>query len=195
MARDTATLGEDGILRAYNRQTHLREPLINLKDPGEEYRWRSWLSAHSTFRYESGTGLFTARKDRRKDSFFWYATRRIRGKQRTVYLGADEVVTLERLEKAAAELANRTDYQFEGKRWRELVGLFKQAGLELFEDDLGRWDWSWPSVMPREPFEPSIVTGDSGFASPEEAMIDAMSQLLFAKLALPRQEQEPETRR
>ena len=52
--------------------------------------WREWLSERDGFRYECGEGSFSARRERRRDSTYWYAYRKRFGKLRKLYLGRSE---------------------------------------------------------------------------------------------------------
>jgi LuxR family maltose regulon positive regulatory protein len=63
--------------------------------------WYSWLVNHSSFRFESATGTFTARKETRPGGSYWYAYRRSRGKLHNTYLGRSEELSYERLETTA----------------------------------------------------------------------------------------------
>jgi pimeloyl-ACP methyl ester carboxylesterase len=62
------------------------------------------------FQFESGTGGFTARKERKqRGGWHWIAYRRFHGNVHKTYLGKSEEVTLARLQDAAALLAARIE--------------------------------------------------------------------------------------
>jgi LuxR family maltose regulon positive regulatory protein len=63
--------------------------------------WYSWLECHGSFRFACPEGTFTARKERRADSWYWYAYRRRQGLLHTVYIGKSEDLTLMRLTEIA----------------------------------------------------------------------------------------------
>src|SRR6185312_9979339 len=70
----------------------------------ESAAWFVWLDAHQSFRFESSTGNFTARKERRAENWYWYAYQRQQGKLVTTYLGKSADLTLAHLEAAALAL-------------------------------------------------------------------------------------------
>ncbi|HVB21577.1 MAG TPA: LuxR C-terminal-related transcriptional regulator [Ktedonobacteraceae bacterium] len=63
--------------------------------------WYSWLECQSSFRFACLEGTFTARKERRADSWYWYAYRRQKGRLHTVYMGKSDDLTLIRLSEIA----------------------------------------------------------------------------------------------
>ncbi|HLJ32572.1 MAG TPA: AAA family ATPase, partial [Ktedonobacteraceae bacterium] len=63
--------------------------------------WCSWLECHGAFRFVCPEGTFTARKERRAGSWYWYAYRRQQGRLHTVYMGKSEDLTLIRLTEIA----------------------------------------------------------------------------------------------
>jgi LuxR family maltose regulon positive regulatory protein len=67
--------------------------------------WFTWLSFGYTFYYQARVGAFTARRERRRHRYFWYAFRRVHGKLRKAYLGPAARLTRETLDRAAAQLA------------------------------------------------------------------------------------------
>ncbi len=68
-------------------------------------RWRDWLADHATFVFEGGAGHFTAKRELRRGSAFWYAYRRREGKLCKAYLGKADDLTEAVLEQASAYLA------------------------------------------------------------------------------------------
>lgn len=69
--------------------------------------WVRWLGSPdaAAFRYEGVTGSFTARRERRRGGWFWYAYRKAGGRLRKAYLGTAVAMTAERLTGVAATLA------------------------------------------------------------------------------------------
>ncbi|CUS03517.2 putative ATP-dependent transcriptional regulator, MalT-like, LuxR family [Candidatus Promineifilum breve] len=70
--------------------------------------WHEWLGRHNQFQFEGSGGHFSARRENRKGSDYWYAYRRRAGILHKAYLGRATDMTLERLEEVAANLAGRT---------------------------------------------------------------------------------------
>jgi len=71
----------------------------------ESDAWYGWLERHDAFRFESPAITFTARKEQRAGSWYWYAYRRHAGRLRTAYLGKSTELSLARLQIIADELA------------------------------------------------------------------------------------------
>lgn len=67
----------------------------------ESAAWYEWLENHKSFRFESAGGSFTARKECRAGSWYWYAYHRRHGKLFTTYLGKSRNLTLEQLQATA----------------------------------------------------------------------------------------------
>ncbi len=66
--------------------------------------WYAWLEQHHSFGFETQGRVFTARKEQRSSSgWYWYAYRR-HGKLHTSYLGKARELTLERLNTVAEAL-------------------------------------------------------------------------------------------
>ncbi len=66
----------------------------------------AWLAneQNKSFSFRNDLGTFTARRERQRNGWYWYAYRRSEGKLHKVYLGRTEELTLERLKVAAAAL-------------------------------------------------------------------------------------------
>ena len=77
--------------------------------------WYSWLiDQHiQSFSFRHPLGTFTARRERKRQSWYWYAYRKRAGRLRKVYLGKAEDLTLERLN-AAATVLNSQDKNDDG---------------------------------------------------------------------------------
>ena len=69
-------------------------------------QWSAWLVEHTAFYFESTTGTFTARKELRAGSWYWYAYRKRQGVLSKRYMGKSEELTGSRLA-AVAELLDR----------------------------------------------------------------------------------------
>src|SRR5215470_8765724 len=71
-------------------------------------KWYQLLEQIASFGFEDEIGRsFTARRERRKQGWYWYAYRKHGKKLRKVYLGKTEQLEQTRLEAAARELADR----------------------------------------------------------------------------------------
>src|SRR2546422_9434576 len=68
--------------------------------------WYGWLAneQNKSFSFRNDLGTFTARRERQRNGWYWYAYRRSKGKLHKVYLGRTEELALERLKVAAAAL-------------------------------------------------------------------------------------------
>ncbi|HEV2654901.1 MAG TPA: hypothetical protein VGT82_08075, partial [Ktedonobacteraceae bacterium] len=71
--------------------------------------WWQWLSDEgtTTFRVKSAHGSFTARREQKGGSCYWYAYRKHRGRLHKAYLGKSEELGQARLEDVAAQLTAR----------------------------------------------------------------------------------------
>src|SRR5690349_16353393 len=74
----------------------------------DERSCAAWLTSSGAkgFRYEHPAGGFTARHERRKAGWYWYAYRKRNGVVHKAYLGRTADLTPERLAKAAIELSD-----------------------------------------------------------------------------------------
>jgi non-specific serine/threonine protein kinase len=88
----------------------VRDGVLTYRDGGEDRSiavgsavWEGWLDQPGTtaFRFESGAGHFSARRESQRGGHYWYAYRRQHGRLRKAYLGRSRGLTLERLEAAA----------------------------------------------------------------------------------------------
>jgi predicted ATPase/DNA-binding CsgD family transcriptional regulator len=91
------------------RDGTLREGRQELASPDsiavESTSWYTWLEEHHSFRFEHAAGSFTARKEQRSGSWYWYAYRCRTGRLHTAYLGRSEELSATRLQVIADELA------------------------------------------------------------------------------------------
>lgn len=81
---------------------------------GRRTGWFDWLRhpGHKSFHYTSPAGVdctFVKRRNRRGDKvhFYWYAQKRIDGILQERYMGKAERLSLQRLEEAAHQVAQR----------------------------------------------------------------------------------------
>lgn len=71
--------------------------------------WYTWLVDQQiqSFSFKSLLGTFTARRERKRHGWYWYAYLKREGKLRKAYLGKTEELTLERLNAVASALARQ----------------------------------------------------------------------------------------
>src|SRR5947208_17054369 len=77
--------------------------------------WYTWLMDQhiQSFSFRHPLGTFTARRERKRQSWYWYAYRKREGRLHKVYLGKAEDLTLELLN-AAATVLNSQDKNDDG---------------------------------------------------------------------------------
>lgn len=73
--------------------------------------WYVWLEQNSAFGFACAGGTFTARKESRSGSQYWYAYRRRQGLLHSAYLGKSRDLTLARLSEVAIALATTSPAQ------------------------------------------------------------------------------------
>jgi hypothetical protein len=78
----------------------------NTVGPVGSTEWTTWLQAaeHTSFRYESEHGSFTAIKEKRRGHLVWYAHRRQHGRLKRLYLGQAEKLNAAKLAETARQL-------------------------------------------------------------------------------------------
>ena len=100
MARTTPRV-EDATLVAASR---VAEPIV-VGTPA----WYAWLEQATTVTFGGVSGTFTARKEhRRQTGWYWNAYRKRTGVVRSAYLGKSADLTLDRLNAIATDLAQPT---------------------------------------------------------------------------------------
>jgi ATP/maltotriose-dependent transcriptional regulator MalT len=96
---------------------HINDGVLTYRDGMQEHTiavgspmWRQWLAAATTttFRFEHPLCNFTARRERKRDGWYWYAYRTRGGALQKAYLGKSTDLTLDRLQEVAAVLAQRS---------------------------------------------------------------------------------------
>ena len=72
--------------------------------------WYTWLNAeqNQSFVFRNELGTFTARRERQRHGWYWYAYRKREGKLHKAYLGKAEKLTPERLKDAVSRLTTET---------------------------------------------------------------------------------------
>ncbi len=126
-------------------------------------RWYAWLANGTSFRFEGGSGQFTARCEKRRGRDYWYAYRRVRGKLYKAYLGKSEELSQQRLEQTSARLAGQTwlpqlSEPSDAVDWVTALD-HSPAGVKVF-DDLVAQDLSFLSLTKvRPPALPHILVG------------------------------------
>ncbi len=73
--------------------------------------WYTWLEdkRHRSFSFRCRLGIFTARCERQRGGWYWYAYRKREGKTYKTYLGRSGDLSLERLNVTAAQLAAKSN--------------------------------------------------------------------------------------
>src|SRR6266568_801318 len=73
--------------------------------------WYKWLAdeQNRSFSFRSHLGTCTVQCERQGNGWYWYAYRKQEGKMRKAYLGKTKELTLERLNKTVARLAEKDE--------------------------------------------------------------------------------------
>ena len=68
--------------------------------------WFAWLATTSCFCYTPVTSIYrlTVRKEKRRNTFYWYAYLKVDRKLHNAYVGPSTALTLQRLEAVTAKL-------------------------------------------------------------------------------------------
>jgi LuxR family transcriptional regulator, maltose regulon positive regulatory protein len=69
--------------------------------------WEAWIVGSTAFYFFSPAGTFTARKELRAGSWYWYAYRKHQGKLYKLYMGKSEDLAPARLVEVADQLESR----------------------------------------------------------------------------------------
>lgn len=68
--------------------------------------WFAWLKTAESFSFTARKGAFVARNEKRRGNRgFWYAYRKVNGKNESAYIGKTNKVTFERLAQIAKKFA------------------------------------------------------------------------------------------
>ncbi len=131
----------------------VKDGLLWARDVGlapHSAEWDAWLAEHDQFRFVGASGHFSARREHRSGSDYWYAYRRRDGTLHKAYLGKGADLTLERLEEVAANLAG----------WTVLAQLSLTAAPGKPAGDNWNGDTSFPGLARFRPptLPPTLVT-------------------------------------
>lgn len=69
-------------------------------------QWLDWLSQNKYFRYQQKNLSFSARKEKRRNDYYWYAYKRVDGKLIKLYLGKNEDLDAERFKYISRKLVS-----------------------------------------------------------------------------------------
>jgi len=79
------------------------------KVPVETAAWFQWLDSegNTTFYFDNVVMEFTARREKRRQQFVWYAYKKANGRPYKAYIGPSHLVNQGRLKRAAESLYNK----------------------------------------------------------------------------------------
>jgi hypothetical protein len=79
--------------------------------------WFTWLTTAVCFSYKPEASIYrlTVRKEKRRNTFYWYAYLKVDSKLHNVYLGPSCALTRHRLEEAATQLQRKVHLAFSRK--------------------------------------------------------------------------------
>ena len=112
MAKKTPTVN-DNILRIVDTETDRLQMEIHVDDKPDWKHWQAFLEQNKSFRYVHTTPQgfklsFTAVKEKRANGPYWYAHKRVDGKLKRRYLGANRNLTAEKLKEIALSICQAT---------------------------------------------------------------------------------------
>jgi hypothetical protein len=94
---------------------HVEQGTLILHEPGAEHRivvgtpdWFQWVETAAVFTFASAEGVFTARRERSssgRGGWYWRAYHDRAGRRQRAHLGIAAELSLERLQRVAAQLA------------------------------------------------------------------------------------------
>jgi len=142
-------------MMAGSRLPLVSNDLLLLPDrPGEQQApvlvgsdvWYTWLTSESarSFTFRSQLGTFTARRERKRNGWYWYIYRKHQGKLHKAYLGRAKELSLERLTSVAAILVNQFDTSVSEASFEEQTSPFPTAAV----DDRTHTRSSQPFALP-----------------------------------------------
>ncbi|HKF35398.1 MAG TPA: LuxR C-terminal-related transcriptional regulator [Ktedonobacteraceae bacterium] len=142
-------------MMAGSRLPLVSNDLLLLPDkPGEQHApvlvgsdvWYTWLTSESarSFTFRSQLGTFTARRERKRNGWYWYIYRKHQGKLHKAYLGRAKELSLERLTSVAAILVNQFDTSVSEASFEEQTSPFPTAAV----DDRKHTRSSQPFALP-----------------------------------------------
>src|SRR5258708_22376636 len=94
--------------------------------------WYTWLTSESgrSFTFRSQLGTFTARRERKRNGWYWYIYRKQQGKLNKAYLGRAKELSLERLTSVTAILMNQFDTSVSEASSEEKLSPFPTAAVD-----------------------------------------------------------------
>src|SRR5437588_12931348 len=104
MTRSRLPLVSDNYILGFDGTGEKFAPIVVGSDA-----WYTWLvDQHiQSFSFRHSLGTLTARRERKRHGWYWYAYRKRAGRLRKAYLGKTEQLTIERLSAAAASLTGQ----------------------------------------------------------------------------------------
>jgi predicted ATPase/DNA-binding CsgD family transcriptional regulator len=128
-------------MMAGSRLPLVSNDLLLLPDrPGEQQApvivgsdvWYTWLTSESarSFTFRSQLGTFTARRERKRNGWYWYIYRKQQGKLHKAYLGRAKELSLERLTSVTAILMNQFDTSVSEASSEEKLSPFPTAAVD-----------------------------------------------------------------
>ena len=108
MAKKTPTI-TDNVLQVYDPETERLITELDITDKQDWKYWQEFLSYSKSFRYVFTTKQgfkvsFTGVKEKRTNGLFWYAHKRVSGKLKRGYLGANRNLTAKKLKAVALKV-------------------------------------------------------------------------------------------
>ena len=100
--------------------------------------WYSWLKDHQiqSFCFKHPLGTFTARRERKRQGWYWYAYRKREGRLRKVYLGKTEKLTQEWLSTVATLMGQSDNVNAPPTRLDAPDRNTSRVSLSLFDDEV-----------------------------------------------------------
>ena len=128
-------------MMAGSRLPLVSNDLLLLPDrPGEQQApvivgsdvWYTWLTSESarSFTFRSQLGTFTARRERKRNGWYWYIYRKQQGKLHKAYLGKAKELSLERLTSVTAILTNQFGTSVSEASSEEELSPFPTAAVD-----------------------------------------------------------------
>src|SRR6266700_2982316 len=106
MANSRLPLVSNDLLLLQDRPGEQQAPVIVGSDA-----WYTWLTSESarSFTFRSQFGTFTARREQKRNGWYWYIYRKQQGKLHKAYLGRAKELSFERLNAVTATLVSQFD--------------------------------------------------------------------------------------
>src|SRR5216684_8231027 len=128
-------------MMAGSRLPLVSNDLLLLPDrPGEQQApvivgsdvWYTWLTSESarSFTFRSQLGTFTARREQKRNGWYWYIYRKLQGKLHKAYLGRAKELSLERLTSVTAILTNQFGTSVSEASSEEELSPFPTAAVD-----------------------------------------------------------------